>query len=383
MAQVAVEIPVGKLAETILICVQMDVPLVTLGPPGIGKTQIMKQVAKANGFRYCEIVLRDIGDVYMPFVAQNSGERAHLEFHYNPELPLVGSKFDDGDDSIIILNIDEWTTANKLMQNLMLKVFDERRVGEAMLLPNVRIVATGNRVEDLANVEQINAALSNRAKVVKVKLDPKAFIQHATKNNFHPMSVAWVAFDETHLYHFDKEQHLGGDYAHASPRAIERISKLLVQEERMGGMDEEIFRGLACGSIGRNQGVEFTGFRKMQSKMPNLDAVCNTGQGVIPSDPAVVFATVTALIQRADERNAHNILRYVLGLPGDFQEQVAYTIPRIKPDVQNTAAWSSFMATVSNAAEELRKRAEDPGEETDLASYAQKAKAALGKTKLF
>lgn len=343
---------IGELEAAIELAVATDDPLFIDGPPGVGKTEISKQLAERKGWQYAEWLLagRDIGDYMMPFVATVNGA-SKLTFHYNECLPIEGStRFNR--DEIILLNIDEYSGAQRLMQNFMLKALDEGKIGEANLLPNVRIIATGNQAQDLAHVEQMSAALANRGSRIVVTPDKDAWLMYGTAHGFHPVILAWVAFDESHLFNFNREAYMAGDRAFASPRSLERVSNLLRADD-LAQIADTVFKAMVIGNIGQEQGLEFCGFRRMQRQMPDLNKIAETGNGAVPSDPSVLFATVTALLQRADPQSAANILTYFGRLPEEFQEQVANLWPRVRPELVNTAAWGVFMAQVVKARNQL------------------------------
>ena len=339
-----ITLPIGDLPDAIRHGMRSNIITVILGPPGCGKTQIALQVAKEDQVQYSEMLLagRDIGDVMMPYVDPDDG----LTFHYNPRLPIVGNP-NFNTERPILLNVDEMSGASRLMQNVMLKAFDERLIGEAKLLPNVRLMATGNRSWDMAHVEQLSAALGNRASFITVEPDLDAFLTYGTKNNFHPLVLAWVKFDPQYLFRFDPDQFLAGDHAFCSPRSNERLSNILHERDQYG-MKDSIFRAFACGTIGAAIGIKFVGFCEMEKELPDIPALLRGEKQHHPDSPSVIYATVYSIVQRVADSNLKHALDYVSGFKREWGQMFVSSFVQAQPDLIATPEWGEFVASNAN-----------------------------------
>lgn len=335
-------LPIGELKDAIKAAVAADIVLVIQGPPGVGKTQIVAQAAQEMSRRHTEMLVagRDTGDVYMSYVDPSTGG---LVQKLNPKIPYVGNP-EFAPDIPVLLNIDEFSGGTRLMQNLMLKVLDERMVGDTYLRDDVSIVATGNRAWDHAHVEQLSAALGNRATFVTVEEDLDAFITYGLDNDFHPLVLAWVKNDPTYLLHFDSAQFLAGDPAFCSPRANERLSRILKQRDDHN-MSDSVFRSFVCGTIGNAVGIKFVGWSKIQHEMPDCDAIAagDTSQKAL-KDPSVVYAVLFSLLQRCKKDTLANILTYLDKLQPEWHQMFISQFTKSKPELIGTAAWGSFLA---------------------------------------
>jgi hypothetical protein len=335
-------LPIGELNDAIKAAVEANIVLVIQGAPGVGKTQIVHQSAIDMNRNYTTMLVagRDPGDVYMSYVDPHKGE---LVQKLNPKLPYVGNP--NFPESVpVLLNIDEFSGGTRLMQNLLLKVLDERMVGDTYLRDDVAIVATGNRAWDHAHVEQLSAALGNRASFITVEPDLDAFINYGLDNDFHPLVLAWVKNDPTYLLHFDDKQFLAGDPAFCSPRSNERLSKILKHRDDHT-MSDSIFRSLVCGTIGNAVGIKFVGWSRIQHEMPDCDAIAagDTTQSV-PKDPSVVYAVLFSLLQRCKKDTLANILGYLDKLQPEWHQMFISQFTKSKPELIGTSAWGKFLA---------------------------------------
>jgi hypothetical protein len=342
---------IAELGPSIEVSVATHTPLIALSAPGLGKTEITKQTAERLGMQYTEQVLggRDIGDVMMPFVDRGNGSGAHLTFHYNPRIPYLGNPAFDSRP--ILFNLDEFTTANRLMQNLLLKVLDEWRIGDIDLRPDVTLIATGNRIWDKAHTEQLSSALANRGTILHFEPDLDFWLAYAMDHNFHPLVLAWVRFDPTNLFHFDSRQFLAGDYPFPSPRSNEKLSRLLHLHDA-GKITDRLFKAEVQGTIGMSRGTKFAGYVRLKDQMPDLDSILASEQGArkarIPTDPAATYATLAALIQRSKRDSLPNICIYADRLDPEWHLLFTKDLSRSKPELVPTAGWSKWLTEHSN-----------------------------------
>lgn len=343
-------VSVAEWPNAIRAAAKTRVPHVGLGHPGLGKTQLAIQTAEALGMQYAEAVFRDIGDAYMPYVTPKSnGDAAHLTFHYASSLPIVGNPAFD--DRPILFNIDEITTYNRLCQNLLLKVLDEWRIGEAKLRDDVAIIATGNRIWDKANVEQLSSALANRADIVHYESDLDFWLDWAMRSDIHPLVMAWVKFDPTNLYHFDSKAFQAGDFPFPSERSNEKLSRLCHYRDG-ADLSDRLFRAKACGTIGMSRGTKFAGYVRLQHEMPDTGKILASPDGArkakIPESPAAIYATMAALIQRVDNQSLSNVCIYADRLAPEWHLLYTKNLSQAKPALVPTAAWGQWLTEHTN-----------------------------------
>lgn len=333
------ETSVAEMANAIRVAITTRTPHVFLSFPGLGKTSIVRQTANEMNYQYAEAVLggRDIGSVFMPYIVDGG-----LKHHYNPIFPIVGNPM-YAPDRPVVLNFDEIDKANRLMQSVLLKALDEWKIGEAPLRDDVVIVATGNRVHDLAGTEQFNAALANRATILHLSLDVDFWLAHAMTHNFHPLTMAWVRSDYTNLYDFDPKAYMAGDFAFPSPRSNEKLSRIQHAYDQ-GLMSERLFKGEVCGTIGQARGIKYTGFIKIQKDLPDIEAILQGKSQPVPENPAIVYAVLAALVQRADPKNLSYINKYMEKLSAEWHLVYTKSLGTSKPYLMSEEPWSKWLA---------------------------------------
>jgi len=192
-------------------------PLMLWGPPGVGKSQIVKQAAHERGIGLVEVYLTQIEPTDLRGVLWVvNGESKWL----TPSvLPKDGKGF---------LFFDELCSAPPTVQNAVHQLVCFRCVGEYRLPDEWMIVAASNRTTDLVQ-SQISGPMANRFVHINVEADIKAFTEWALKNDIDPMIISFLnAFPENLI-----EKPRKGPFA--SPRTWEFLSRIGLQSECIAG----------------------------------------------------------------------------------------------------------------------------------------------------
>lgn len=151
-----------ELTELIKYSVKSDQPIGIEGPPGIGKSAAVGQVAKELGLPMEVMILSlcdptDIGG--FPTVTNGAVERFPLG-------PLKRAC-----DEPVVLFLDELTMASPPVQGAAMRLIYERWAGERKLHEGTRIVAAWNPPDQSAG--GYDMALPLMGRLTKVKLHPK------------------------------------------------------------------------------------------------------------------------------------------------------------------------------------------------------------------
>jgi hypothetical protein len=203
------------------------------GPPGIGKTELIYQIAEENGF--------DVETVLLG--TKMAGEAGGL--------PMLNSKVTTWScpDYIsrcletkkpTILFFDELNTALPDVQVAAYQILRERRLRGHKLPDHIKLVAAGNRPEDLCITNEMSAALMSRMIHYVVKVDDAVWLRWGEAKNCHPYILGFIKARPKYL----NEEYIETDYqaisSHAqneengikpTPRGWVMVSDLLHQSE--------------------------------------------------------------------------------------------------------------------------------------------------------
>jgi hypothetical protein len=234
-------------------------PIFLWGPPGIGKSDIIKQIGTELGAHVIDIRLSlweptDIKGI--PYFDATAGR-----MNWAPPIELPDAVMAAKHEKIVLF-MDEMNSAAPAVQAAAYQLVLNRKVGTYTLPDNVYIVAAGNREADKGVTYRMPAPLANRFVHLEMAVDWDDWFSWAADNRIHKDVVGFLTFSKKDLYDFDPKS---GSKAFATPRSWSFVSELLFDDEE----DEGTLTDLAAGAIGEGLAIKFMAHRKVASKLPN------------------------------------------------------------------------------------------------------------------
>jgi hypothetical protein len=234
-------------------------PIFLWGPPGIGKSDIVKQISDSFSNSHLidiRLSLWEPTDIKgIPYFDSNSGT---MVWGAPSELPSeeFAAQYDH-----IVLFLDEMNSAAPSVQAAAYQLILNRRVGTYKLPDNVMIVAAGNREADKGVTYRMPAPLANRFIHLELAVSFDDWFSWAVDNSQHKDVVGYLTFAKKDLYDFDPKS---PSRSFATPRSWSFVSELLEDN-----LPETTMTDLVSGAIGEGLAVKFMAHRKVASSMPN------------------------------------------------------------------------------------------------------------------
>jgi len=301
-------------------------PAFIWGAPGVGKSQVVKQVAQELGRELTDIraVLLDPVDLRgLPSVKEDVAHWCQPSF-----LPTQGEG---------VLFLDELNAAPPLVQAACYQLVLDRRVGEYVLPDGWTVVAAGNRESDRAVTHRMPSALANRFVHLDFAVDVDTWLEWAENGGISEELLAFIRFRPKLLHNFDPKKN---EKAFPSPRSWEFVARILAST-----LDPEVELSLLKGTVGPGAAAEFAGFSRMFRQLPDPDAVINQpSTASVPEEPATLYALCEALAKRAGEETAENIVTYASRLPSEFGVLLVRDAVKNHRGVVETPAFSHWTA---------------------------------------
>jgi len=234
-------------------------PLFLWGPPGIGKSDIIKQLGEELDAHVIDVRLSlweptDIKGI--PYFDSNDST-----MRWAPPSELPNQEFAKKHKTIILF-LDEMNSAAPAVQAAAYQLILNRRVGTYHLPDNVVLVAAGNRETDKGVTFRMPAPLANRFVHLEMAVNWDDYFDWAVENKIHQDVVGFLSFSKKSLYDFDPKS---SSRAFATPRSWSFVSELLTDDD----VDTETLTDLVSGSVGEGLAISFMAHRKHASKMPN------------------------------------------------------------------------------------------------------------------
>jgi len=240
-------------------------PIFLWGPPGIGKSDIVKQITESFTNSHLidiRLSLWEPTDIKgIPYYSANDNK---MVWGAPAELPdeEMAAQYDT-----IVLFLDEMNSAAPSVQAAAYQLILNRRVGQYKLPDNVMIVAAGNREADKGVTYRMPAPLANRFVHLELTVGFDDWFQWAVANNIHKDVVGYLTFSKKDLYDFDPKS---PSRSFATPRSWSFVSELLDDN-----LDKNTLTDLVSGSVGEGLAVKFMAHRNSASQMPNPTDILN------------------------------------------------------------------------------------------------------------
>jgi len=302
-------------------------PVFIWGAPGVGKSQVVAQIARENDLELIDVraVLLDPVDLRgLPHI--NGEGKAHWAI---PSfLPQKGKG---------ILFLDELNAAPLLVQAACYQLILDRKLGEYELPEGWSVVAAGNRETDKAITFRMSSALANRFIHLNFDVDLEDWVEWALSADIEIEVIAFIRFRPALLHQFDPTKN---EKTFPSPRTWEYVSDIL-KTKPLDSIEFELIAGI----IGEGAAAEFMGFMKIYRDLPDPDAILIDPKGsAVPDDPATQYAICGALSRKASTNNFGRILEYGQRLPTEFGVLLVRDSIRVSPELTKTRAfikWST------------------------------------------
>jgi hypothetical protein len=234
-------------------------PAFLWGPPGIGKSDLVKQIGEESGREVIDVRLALWEPTDIKGIPYYNAEQGRMVWAPPAELPT-------DPESTAIIFLDELNSAPPAVQAAAYQLILNRRVGTYILPRGVDIVAAGNREGDRGVTYRMPAPLANRFLHLEMKVDFDDWQDWATINRVHEEVVGYVSFAKQDLNDFDPKS---SSKAFPTPRSWTFVSDLLKDEDT----DTETLHNLIAGAVGDGLAVKFMAHRKIASRLPRAEDV--------------------------------------------------------------------------------------------------------------
>ncbi len=219
-------------------------PVLLMGPPGIGKTQIMEQIARERDIALVAYTITHHtrqSAVGLPFITVRSyaGQECQVtEYTMSEILASVYDCMEESGRKEGILFIDEIncvseTLAPTMLQFLQCKTFGNRKVPEGWI-----IVAAGNPPEYNRSVRDFDVVTLDRVKVIDVEPDFDVWKEYAYSVGIHASVISYLDAHRENFFRF--ETTVDGKHF-VTARGWEDLSEMIIAYEELGKkLDREV-----------------------------------------------------------------------------------------------------------------------------------------------
>lgn len=288
------------------------------GPPGIGKSSIVKQTAQELKIGLVDLRLPQLEPPDLRGIPVPNRETKRADWYYPEYLPTDGEG---------ILFLDEIEKAPVAVKNAALQLVLDREIGSYRLPDGWSIICAGNREDDGAFSQQLGSALANRMIHFEVQPDYEAWLTWARQNNIMDGILGYLAFRPDHLYKYDP-----GVNAFPTPRSWEMANTMLRNVENVTEQNE-----LLEAVVGKVVGYEYRTWLTVYKNVRVEDILL---KGELPDfnklekgkEKSFIYAVTTAVAHYVKQRKSFDGIeahtaKFVMFLDAEMRTVFCKQIP--------------------------------------------------------
>jgi len=344
--------------ETVLHCVELNIPAHLSGAPGIGKTDGVAAAMRERGYGFQAETLGTMESVDLRGLPGHDGNGGVVwsKPDFLIRLDKLAAEYSH---TLVGFMIDEINANGPSVQVPCMALIRERHLGPHYLPANVRIITAGNRGSDRAAAQRMGTALANRLCHLPVDSPASAdgvkeWCKWGSANGVHPMMLAFQmlrgapsgiegqpGFQPGLLHWFDPAS---PEPAFPSPRSVAEAAKACDKPQH-------VRRAIVRGCCGEAFSAEFEGFAQIYSSLPPIMSIlANPAGAKVPSEdnPAARFAVSMALGRAATPVNFAAVLTYMGRVGREFEIVTVTDALRRCPDLSDTPAFVNWAARNSD-----------------------------------
>ena len=265
--------------------VERQRPILLMGPPGIGKTAIMEQIAQEMGINLVSYTITHHtrqSAIGLPKISEkNYAGKTYSVTEYTMS-EIIGAVYDQIERSGIkegILFLDEIncvseTLAPTMLQFLQYKTFGSHKVPEGFI-----IVTAGNPPQYNKSVRDFDIVTLDRVRQINIEEDFDAWKDYAYKTGIHGAVMAYLEIKKDNFYSIKTDVD-GRTFVTA--RGWEDLSRIMKVHEKLGiAIDEKLtVQYLQNREIAR----DFATYYELYCKYNELYKIPDILEGRFPKD---------------------------------------------------------------------------------------------------
>lgn len=298
------------------------------GPPGVGKSQGVRQIARGIEERTGKVVrITDVrlllfNPVDLRGIPTSNADKT-LAIWLKPKI----FQMDDSPDVVNILFLDEISAAPQSVQAAAYQITLDRTVGEHSLPENCIVMAAGNRVTDKSVAYNMPKALANRLCHMEIIGDHSSWHRWAVQSGIHSLVLGFLDQNPSMLMDFDAQSE---SLAFPTPRSWEMVSNILTD---VSDNVAQVFPMIA-GCIGPAAAYDLRNWSEIYAQVPEIEDIFAGTAKEVPLRPELLFALSAKMASYAKKHHSqaqiHNAVDYACRLPVEFRNRVFFNFLQIK-----------------------------------------------------
>lgn len=313
-----------------IVTVGKDVTIIGQGEMGIGKSSVLKAVAKQlpnYNMAYIDCTLLDLGDFALPYTKDEPKMKV-TKFAPN-------ARFMMHEDKPVVVMLDEIGKAMKSVKNVLLTLMLEHRIGDHYLPEGSIVFGTTNLMSEGVG-DLMEAHARNRVCFITVgKPDADEWIDNfAVPHGLDATVIAWVKQFPQALASFTEGNQKDNPYifqptragqtAFVTPRSLEKASQVASRRSELG---DSVTISMLTGIIGESAARDMQSFFTVADKLPSWDVIIKAPETTkMPDDTVAKCILVFSALSRVEKDTLSTWMTYLKRMDMEWQALFAKSL---------------------------------------------------------
>jgi hypothetical protein len=285
-------------------------PVMIWGPPGVGKSDIVAQIARRHGVAVVDLRLAQMEPTDLRGIPFRSGDA--VVWAAPATLPQAGR---DGARGLLFL--DEITSAVPTVTAAAYQLILDRRLGEYRVPDGWAIFAAGNRHGDRGVTYSMAAPLANRFTHYEIEPDLDDFVAWAHGAGLDARLLGFLRFRPDLLFDFDPAR---SGPAFPTPRSWAYAARALTKFAD----DPHLLAASLKACVGTPAGLALRAYLEHVDRIPDVAAIAAGRVAEVPHGVELQCAVAAALVRHVArlERPAQDAaVAYTLAYARRFKQR--------------------------------------------------------------